>query len=106
MFKLCGRTHGHGQRRTSPSGLVYAFGWTATVGLATLSRTHNTYAIGALLAAMAFTATPANAMLFAVQIHSTPQTPTFLAFATIVATITIVMHLSTTIRTMRRPDDR
>src|SRR5882724_6497943 len=60
------------QRRIAPAGLVYIFGWTATLGLATLSETHNAYAIGALLAAVFFTATPANAMLFAVQIHITP----------------------------------
>ena len=125
------------QRRIAPAGLVYIFGWTATLGLATLSETHNAYAIGALLAAVFFTATPANAMLFAVQIHITPpqlqgrvigaamltggiaaplgpllagylfdhtgQAPTFLTFATVVAALTLAMHLSATIRTMRRP---
>lgn len=127
------------QRRLPPSALVYIFGWTATVALAALSQTQNTYAVGALLAVVFFTATPANAMLFAVQIDITPpelqgrvisaamltagiaaplgpllggflfdhsgQAPTFLTFSTMVAALTITMHFSTAIRTMRRPGE-
>jgi MFS family permease len=127
------------QRRLPPSALVYIFGWTATVALAALSQTHNTYAVGALLAVVFFTAIPANAMLFAVQIHITPpelqgrvisaamltagvaaplgpllggvlfdhsgQALTFLTCSTMVAVLTITMHFSTAIRTMRRPGE-
>jgi MFS family permease len=127
------------QRRLPPSALVYVFGWTATVTLAALSQTHNTYAVGALLAVVFFAATPANAMLFAVQIDITPpelqgrvisaamltagiaaplgpllggllfehsgQAPTFLAFSSMVAALTITMHFSTAIRTMRPPGE-
>ena len=127
------------QSRLPPSTLVYAFGWTATVAFAALSQTSNTYTVGALLAVVFFTATPANAMLFAVQIHITPpelqgrvisaamltagiaaplgpllggflfdhsgQAPTFLTFSTMVAALTITMHLSTAIRTMHPPGE-
>lgn len=123
------------QRWLSPAGLVYGFGWTATLALVALGRTHDPYLIGALLAAVYSTATPANAMLFAAQIHATPphlqgrvisaamltaglaapigpplggllldrfgQAAAFTVFAAIVAATTVVMHLSTSIRTMR-----
>jgi MFS family permease len=86
---------------------------------------------------MFFTATPANATLFAVQIATTPpelqgrvvsaamlsagiaapagpplagllidrvgQAPTFILFAVLAAALTIVMHLSSSVRTMHRP---
>ena len=127
------------QRRLPPSALVSVFGWTATVALAALGQAHHTYVVGALLAVVFFTATPANAMLFAVQIDITPrelqgrvisaamltagiaaplgpllggflfdhsgQAPTFLTFAAMVAALTITMHFSTAIRTMRRPGE-
>jgi len=60
------------QRWLSPASLIYCFGWSATFALIALGHTHNTYLIGALLATVYFTATPANAMLFAAQIHVTP----------------------------------
>ena len=127
------------QRRLPPSALIYVFGWTATAALAALGQTHNTYAVGALLAVVFFTATPANAMLFAVQIDITPpelqgrvisaamltagiaaplgpllggflfdhsgQTATFLTFSAMVAALTIAMHFSAAIRTMRPPGE-
>jgi MFS family permease len=59
-------------RRLSPPALLYVFGWTCCVALALLAQVHNTYLVGALLAAMFCAATPANATLFAAQIDITP----------------------------------
>ncbi|WP_144126210.1 hypothetical protein [Catellatospora sichuanensis] len=42
---------------------MIAFGATATSAIAATAVVHNTYAVGGLLAATYFTATPANAML-------------------------------------------
>ena len=125
------------QRWLTPAGLIYCFGWCTTFALIALGHTDHTYVIGALLAIVYFTATPANAMLFAAQIHATPpqlqgrvisaamltaglaapigpllggllldrfgRTTAFGVFAAIVATMTTTMHLSTSIRAMRRP---
>ncbi|WP_370318333.1 MFS transporter [Actinoplanes sp. ATCC 53533] len=119
--------------------MISIFCWTTTAALAALGHTHDTYAVGALLAVLFFTATPANAMLFAVQIDITPpelqgrvisaamltagiaaplgpllggflfdragQAPTFLTFAALVAALTITMHFSPAIRTMRPPGE-
>jgi MFS family permease len=59
-------------KRLSPAALVYLFGWTSCVALALLGQARDTYLVGALLAVVFFTATPANAMLFAAQIDITP----------------------------------
>jgi MFS family permease len=124
-------------RRLSPAALVYLFGWSCCLALVLLGQVHNIYLVGALLAVMSFTATPANATLFAAQIDSTPpelqgrvvsaallaagiagpvgpplagllmdgagQAATFSLFAVLAAALTVVMHLSPPIRTMRRP---
>ncbi|MEJ3746861.1 MFS transporter [Actinomycetes bacterium KLBMP 9797] len=126
-------------RLLSPSRLIYAFGWIATLALTALSQTHNSYAVGLLLAVVFFAAAPANAMLFAAQIDITPpelqgrvisatmltagiaaplgpllggllldhagHAPTFLAFSALVAVLTVTMHFSTAIRTMRTPGE-
>ncbi|MFF5204372.1 MFS transporter [Streptosporangium sp. NPDC000396] len=60
------------QSMLKPSTLVFGFGWTATVALAAMGWIGNTYAVGALLALVYLIATPANAMLMAVQINITP----------------------------------
>jgi MFS family permease len=124
-------------RRFSPPALVYLFGWTCTIALVLLGQVHNTYYVGALLAAMFFVATPANATLFAAQIEITPpdmqgrvvsaamlsagiagpvgpplaglmldsigRASTFLLFAALAAALTVVLHLSPRVRTMRCP---
>jgi predicted MFS family arabinose efflux permease len=124
-------------KRLSPAASVYLFGWTCCIALVLLGRVHNTYVVGTLLAVMFFVATPANATLFAAQIHITPpelhgrvvsaamlaasiaapvgppvagllldhtgQAPTFVVLAALIAALTIVMHLSSTVRTMQRP---
>jgi MFS family permease len=59
-------------RRLSPAALLCLFGWTCCVALALLGQVQNPYLVGALLAAMLFAATPANATLFAAQIAITP----------------------------------
>lgn len=60
------------QNRLRPSTLIYCFGWTVTAALLALGTIHLSYAVGAILAAVYFVTTPANAMLFAAQIHLTP----------------------------------
>ncbi|MEV4166724.1 MFS transporter [Nonomuraea dietziae] len=128
---------GRVQARFAPSTLVYGFGWTAALCVAAMGWVANPYVLGALLALVYFAATPANAMLMALQIHVTPPelhgrvlsaamfiascaaplgpplagvlldrvgiTPAFLALAVLTGAITVAMHLSPAIRTMRRP---
>lgn len=60
------------QHAVPPARLVLAFAATTCVVLFSLLFVTNPYAIGALLAVTYLTATPANAMLFAVQMHMTP----------------------------------
>jgi MFS family permease len=59
--------------RLRPATLIYGFGWTVTAALLVLGTIHLSYAIGGILAAVYFVTTPANAMLFAAQIHLTPS---------------------------------
>jgi MFS family permease len=61
------------QARMRPAKLLVAFGLTATVALAVLAATHDTYVAGAVLGSIYFIATPANAMIIAAQMQVTPR---------------------------------
>ncbi|GAB3555728.1 MFS transporter [Arthrobacter tumbae] len=61
------------QKRLSPVLLVTGFGWTATLSLLALAGVDSTIPAGLLIGLIYLTATPANAMFVAVQIHITPK---------------------------------
>ncbi|UJW28752.1 MFS transporter [Saccharothrix sp. AJ9571] len=60
------------QARLSPPVLVLGFGWTAALLLLAIGVPQGPWTTGALLGALFLSAAPANAMLLAVQLHSTP----------------------------------
>jgi MFS family permease len=60
------------QRRFSPAALVTGLGWTSVAGILPMARWSDVYLAGALLGAVYFVGTPANAMLVATQMAATP----------------------------------